>query len=220
MRGIARQAWLRRCCLLACLGALAGCDELPTGPDHRNPRLVFSCAPSASNVLCTATLYDVPDFGSTRNVTSVASWLVSDPSLGMFAEPGLFTPRRSGEVGLSVRYDRWESAETRWFLVDPGGPARWLYWLAGLVKDAATGGPIAGAEVRILDGRSRDARALTNSNGAYQIERILVGEVFSVMASKEGYGPVTKSYRLDPPVVPVGEPSNSPFLDFHLTRLP
>ncbi|MGE5236575.1 MAG: carboxypeptidase-like regulatory domain-containing protein [Acidobacteriota bacterium] len=203
--------------VVACLAVIGGCKDLPTEPDRRNPSLTMVCMPTGISVSCAATLHDVPSRGSVRDVTTEATWQVSDPSLGGFVRPGLFMPTSHGEAGVSARYEQWEAAVTDWFLVGPDRPAQWLYWLAGYVRDAAMDEAIAGAEVHILDGYAHDARALTNQYGYYQIDKILTGEAFTVTVSKDGYAPLTQSYRVDPPVGPGG---NSPFLDFRLARLP
>jgi len=214
MRGIAGLALV----VVSC-GAMTACERVPIGPDHRNPILLLSCTPTGSNVECSATLYDVPSFGSMRDVTTEATWTVSDPSLGGFAMPGLFTPIAAGEVRLGARFEEWASREDEdpWFLVGPGTDARWLYFLAGVVYDASTNEGLAEVEVRMLDGYAEGALSTTGPNGHYQFDRVLTGEVFTVEASKEGYSSETQPYRVDPPNGPIG---NSPFLDFHLTPLP
>ncbi len=193
--------------------AAVACGDGPTAPTRRNPSLSVTCMPSGSDVVCTATLFDVPAAGSVRDVTRTAVWMATDPSVGSFSAPGVFTPSRRGEVGLWARYDEVVAELQSWFLVDPGAPARRLYWLAGVVTDAATGAPIDGAEVRMLDGYAAGAVATTNGNGHYQIDNVLTGETFTVRASKDGFLPSTQSYRVDSPVGPSGNP---PFLDFAL----
>ena len=202
--------WIVTYLLLMC-----ACEEEAVGPKGSNPRVQSTCLPSGSNVACTVILYDVPSYGSTRDVTAEATWLVSDPSIGEFFVAGFFRPRTRGEVALWSRYDQWEEVEDlhSWFLVDPSASAQRLYFLAGTVIDAITQAPISAVEVRILDGYSRNARAVTNENGYYKVDRILTGEDFSASASKSGYTSVTQAYRVDSPVGPVG---NGPFLDFRL----
>ncbi len=204
-------------CLLTLCGMMSACDDLPTSPDTGFSHLQTICSPAGVNVSCTATLHRASTFGGVEDVTARATWFASDPSLGRFTEPGLFTPVSRGEVGLWAQYERWESLEQPWFLVGPGTAARWLYFVAGTVHDASTNETLTGAEVRILDGYAAGAYASTNQNGYYHIDRVLTGEVFTIVASKSGYSAHTQSYRVDPPVGPYG---NSPFLDFRLERLP
>ncbi len=194
--------------------ALAGCKHSPTEIEHGSPSsLHAACVPLGARVACTATFFDG---NRTRDVTSQATWLVSDPALGSFLEPGVFTPRQRGEAGLSVRYQgQADPLESR-FLVDPAQTARRVYFLSGLVKDESSGAVLAGTTVEILDGYARGARSVANEFGHYQINGILTEETFRVRASLPGYTPSTLSYRVDSPIGPAG--GNPPFLDFRLRK--
>jgi Carboxypeptidase regulatory-like domain len=194
------------------LGA-AACAKTPT--ETHSPLGTFleaTCVPAGDDVSCTAIL---SGDGPTRDVTAVATWLASDPAIGRFVSPGLFTPTEPGRVELWARYGAWESLKSS-FLVNPGGSPQRLYFLSGLVTDDATMAPIVGATVQILDGFARGAETTTNEYGAYEIDGILTGEVFTIAASKSGYESSTKSYRVDSPIGPGG--GNPPFLDFSLHR--
>ena len=195
------------------MAALAGCKDSPTDVHSNPPTLHAACVPLGAQVSCTATFFDG---NRLRDVTSQATWLVSDPALGSFTT-GVFTPRQRGEVVLSVRYQEFvDSLESR-FLVDPAQTARRVYFLSGVVKDESSGAVLAGATVEILDGYARGARSVTNEFGAYQINGILTEETFRVRASLPGYAPSTVSYRVDPPIGPAG--GNPPFLDFRLRKI-
>ena len=207
--------------VLVCLLATIACRDRnhePTLEQRRHPALVVSCVPAGVNVSCAAYVTDTPTFGTSTYVTSLAVWIASDSSVGGFVAPGSFAPTRRGEVGLTARYHELEEPSPHWFLVDPSSEARWLYELWGHVTDRETGVRLPGAEVRVLDGHARGAHATTNSNGYYVIEKILVGETFSAQASKDGYESLTQTYRVDPPVVPAGSPSNPNYLEFRLQR--
>jgi hypothetical protein len=195
--------------------AIAGCGDSPTDPHVTNPTLNVLCLPAGALVRCTATF--LGSSGS-RDVTSEATWLASDPALGSFQQPGLFVPSQRGEVGLWARYAQAESLVTSVFLVDPPRPTQRLYFLSGIVADDASGAPLAGATVEILDGYAGGARSVTNEFGHYQIDRVLTGETLRVTASKPGYSPSTLTYRVDSPVGPSG--GNPPFLDFRLRPTP
>jgi len=195
------------------LAALAGCKDSPTEIDHRSPpALHAACVPLGAQVSCTATFFDGDRL---RDVTSQATWVVSNPALGSFST-GIFTPRQRGEVVLSVRYQEFADPLESRFLVDPAQPARRVYFLSGVVKDESSGAVLAVATVEILDGYARGARSVTNEFGAYQINGILTEETFQVRASLPGYTPSTISYRVDPPIGPAG--GNPPFLDFRLRK--
>jgi hypothetical protein len=195
------------------MAALAGCKDSPTESSHSNPpALHAACVPLGPRVVCTAAF---SDNAGLRDVTSQATWLVSDPALGSFTS-GIFTPRQRGEVVLSVRYLEFVDPLESRFLVDPAQPARRVYFLSGIVKDESSDVVLAGATVEILDGYARGARSVTNEFGAYQIKGILTEETFRVRASIAGYAPSTISYRVDPPIGPAG--GNPPFLDFRLRK--
>jgi hypothetical protein len=204
--------------VLMCLLATVACRDRtnePTLEQRRHPVLLMTCDPAGANVACSARVTDTPSWGTDLEVTSLAVWMASDTSVGRFVAPGVFTPDRRGEVGLSVRYRDLEVDEPQWFLVDPASAARWLYWLYGPVADDASGVKLTGADVLILDGYARGTHSTTNENGYYRIDRLLTGEVFSARASKDGYESLTKSYRVDPPR---GLDSNTNYLEFRLHR--
>lgn len=203
--------------LLALLPVIGACEDSPVLPDRSFSQLVVTCTPAGADVSCTAVVHGDPVLGTTGDVTAEATWSVSDPAIGGFVRPGLFTPTGDGEVGLSVSYSHLSSSEELWFLVGPGRTARWLYFLSGEVVDAGTGEALPGADVTVLDGYAAGTAATTNQFGVYQIDRILTEEAFSVVASREGYSDHEQTYRVDPPVGPNGNP---PFLDFRLQPLP
>ncbi|MEA2692200.1 MAG: CarboxypepD reg-like domain [Acidobacteriota bacterium] len=208
---------LRRVGATVCLLAVtAGCRNSPSEPERlRQPSLTVTCLPAGVRVSCTASY--LPSVGSLRDVTSQSTWRASDPTLGSFLQPGIFTPARRGEVELSARYNGLEDRVVSKFLVDPRQTGTRLYFLSGMVRDDVSNEDLAGATVEILNGYARGAQSLTNRFGAYQFDTILTGETFSVRASKTGYVPSTLTYRVDSPVGPAG--GNPPFLDFRLRRL-
>lgn len=194
------------------MATLAGCKDSPTDIHSNPPSLRAACVPLGERVSCTATFFDG---NRLRDVTSQATWLVSNPALGSFTT-GIFTPRQRGEVVLSVRYLEFVDPLESRFLVDPAQPARRVYFLFGVVKDESSGAVLAGATVEILDGYAQGTRSVTNEFGYYQLKGILTEETFRVRASIPGYAPSTISYRVDPPIGPAG--GNPPFLDFRLRK--
>jgi hypothetical protein len=194
------------------MAGLAGCKDSPTDVHSNPPALHAAWVPLGAQVSCTATFFNG---NRLRDVTSQATWLVSNPALGSFTT-GVFTPRQRGEVVLSVRYLEFVDPLESRFLVDPAQPARRVYFLSGVVKDESSGAALAGATIEILDGYARGARSVTNEFGAYQINGILTEETFRIRASLPGYATSTISYRVDPPIGPAG--GNPPFLDFRLRK--
>jgi hypothetical protein len=100
------------------MAALAGCKDSPTDIHSNPPTLHAACVPLGAQVSCTATFFDG---NRLRDVTSQATWLVSNPALGSFTT-GIFTPRQRGEVVLSVRYLEFVDPLESRFLVDPAQP--------------------------------------------------------------------------------------------------
>jgi hypothetical protein len=197
------------------LATTVACSDTPTESHSQHGTvLVAMCVPAGANVSCTATFQND---SQPRDVTSSAMWLVSDPTIGSFTTPGVFVPTKTGKVALWARCDSVESLKSSFLVAPAVSPAR-LYVLSGVVKDDATATPIVGATVQIVSGFAQGEQATTNDNGAYFIDGILTGEVFSVGASKPGYVSSTKSYRVDSPVGPGG--GNPPFLDFLLQSQP
>jgi hypothetical protein len=202
---------------------LAGCDKSPTDPDHPPPApdLLFFCLPLDVRLACTAIANNVPGRGQV-DVTQTAEYLVSDPSVGGFLEPGIFTPSRRGEVELSVRQGALTPRFTPRFLVDPLQPPRSIEALAGKVRDAETGRELPGARVEILDGYAQGSTSVTNEFGFYEIEKVLTEETFSVRASLSGYAPSTVNYRVDPSTARIDpsdtRPRNPPYLEIRLRR--
>jgi hypothetical protein len=73
------------------MAVFAGCDkESPTDPIHPDPlpELLFFCLPLDVRLTCTAIATNVPGRGQV-DVTKTATYLVSDPSVGEFLEPGI-----------------------------------------------------------------------------------------------------------------------------------
>jgi hypothetical protein len=159
---------------------------------HRS--LLLQCEPAGANVSCRALLMGVGG----REVTTEAGWYFSGSPVGHFAQPGLFVPTGTGDVGLRASFEDLTSLPY-WFFVDPPRSSGTLDVLTGLVSDAISNRPISGAEVRILDGHSAGALAITASTGVYSFDRILDGQTFTITASKVGYEPETKTYRVDFP---------------------
>jgi hypothetical protein len=199
----------------ALLLPLGGCGDSPTDVHSTEPSLSTFCLTAGTQVSCTATLLNQT---GQHDVTADATWLASDPTVGVFVRPGVFSPAKRGEVEISARYQTIQTHVPFRFLVDPLKAPQYLQFLSGIVYDDA-GALLAGATVEILSGYAQGARTTSQENGFYHFNTVLAGETFTVRASKPGYAAATVSYRVDPPVTFAGDPSNSPFLDFRLRRL-
>src|SRR4029079_5314995 len=123
-----------------------------------------------------------------------------EPTLGSFVEPGIFVPERRGEGELTAPYKGIEYRVVSKCVVDPGQTSQRLYFLSGSVRDEVSNQDLSGAMVEVLSGYARGERSITNQFGAYQFDKILTGETFSLRASKPGYTPLTLTYRVDSPI--------------------
>jgi hypothetical protein len=201
--------------LAAVLGACGG--DSPTDVHSSPPSLSTLCLTAGTQVSCTASFFT--GTSGPHDVTADATWLASDPSVGVFVRPGVFSPAKRGEVEISASYRGVQTHVASRFLVDPLKTPQYLQFLSGIIYDDLTGTPLAGATVEILSGYSQGARSTSNEYGYYHFDTMLAGETFSARASNPGYATVTTSYRVDPSVTFSGDPNNSPFLDFRLHPL-
>ena len=108
----------------------SACNRSPIGPTNTFPHLNNACQiPVDAMVRCSATLIDRIRFGSTEDVTAIATWSVEPTDVAMFTAPGVLSPLRHGEATLSVAYEQWTTNVLSTFLVDPSATARWLYFV-------------------------------------------------------------------------------------------
>ena len=135
-------------------------------------------------VRCSATLIDRIRFGSTEDVTAIATWSVEPTDVAMFTAPGVLSPLRHGEATLSVAYEQWTTNVLSTFLVDPSATARWLYFVqfTSVENDGQT--RIPGVTIEITHGYRAGGSCVTNTAGVCTIERFLTGEEFMGTASK------------------------------------
>jgi hypothetical protein len=220
--------------LLGCLVLLAGCNhDTPTEPSaYAYPQhMGIECLLVGSAVECTAWIN--PSIPPTVPATIVTTWFSSDPSLGAFAggdgtvtAPARFVPSRRGEVALwahtevKVQGRNYSFDLSRWgFLLDPGGAAQYLNSLFGGVVDGSTNVPMAGAEVRILDGCAQGKYAITDASGYFKIDNVLTNQTFTASASAPGYQTQTQLCKVPPPT---GSDAGggSTYAEFQLVRLP
>jgi OmpA-OmpF porin, OOP family len=68
--------------------------------------------------------------------------------------------------------------------------------LQGIVRDVATGAPLEGAAVRIVDPLGRSLTLATDATGAFRFENVKAGASV-IVASREGYLPATHEVALE-----------------------
>ena len=71
--------------------------------------------------------------------------------------------------------------------------AELMFSLAGDVSDTA-GRPLAGASVAVMDGPRAGASAMTDDAGRFSIPGTFMQSTLTIMASKEGYSPETRTF--------------------------
>jgi len=195
--------------------AAVGCGGTPAAPSDSPrdfPLLLPYCHASGSNVVCTASMFNVPGEAD-HDVTASATWSATPPALASFASPGTLVPVAHGEVQVAVRYQSWSGGYEPGYLVGPGENARFLSSLAMTVTEVDKKTAISGAVVSMLSGYRSGAVCVTNSIGFCAIDRVLDGETFSAQVTKTGYQPVTFEYRVD-------QFGNTPSYFVSLSRVP
>jgi hypothetical protein len=210
----------RQATLAALMTMLSGCggkssppapSPNPAGPSAASVLSVtitgntnLTAVGETSHLTATATRSD----GMTEDVTSVAFWNVSDPSVADVAA-GLLTSRGFGETtvyaGLAGAPVRVSPVAIR---VLPVG----TYILKGTVREP--GWPIVGARVDIIDGPSVGMFKTTDSAGLYRFFGV-AGDL-NVRVSKDGYVPqvrrvsIAQDQVLDFDVTPTSPPVTLP----------
>lgn len=194
---------------VACALICVACGETPTQPSVRppSPRDPVSglrravCAVDGNNVRCTVTLWE--SGRGERDVTSTATWLVSSTplsftptSIAVAMAPGVIVPRLVGEISIFVEQPPWRTVAQYAFAVGPDRQAvRLAPYLSGLVRGpGASGSPLGGAKVQILDGPDAGKSDTTRDNGFYFINHLRMGVPFTVRVSKPGFVTVEKAY--------------------------
>lgn len=181
---------------------------------HRNLTWDALCRPAGSGLSCS--LSDTDGYDRTSN----AGWTVAGPAT--VTGPGRVETTGYGEIFVSASYvdyvgGPFMTRQVAHFLADPPRAARRFHFLGGYVWESSGKQGIPDASVSILDGYNAGRSDATNTDGYYTIDSILTGEAFTVRVEKPGYETLTRSYRVDDPVGPLG---NSPFLDLRLVRAP
>jgi Carboxypeptidase regulatory-like domain len=167
--------------LAACAGG-PGTSAAPTGPTPSAATVaavvVTSAAPTGASfqLRATARLSD----GTTRDVTPLASWSSSDPSIATVTTGGMALILRAGRVELRATFESVTGALAMDVAIG--------FTLSG--RAVAVGGdsaPLAGVQVRITGGSSTSESTRTDASGRFAVAD-LAGLV-SVDAALDGYLP-------------------------------
>jgi hypothetical protein len=126
----------------------------------------------------TASLAD----NTTRDVTRLANWTSTDPTIATVSASGMVTVNGSGGVEVQASYS---GITGSLFLRVAARPT--TLTLAGYVHEIAPNDhPLAGATIQITSGPDAGATIMTDAAGNYSISALHPG-VASVSVSKDGY---------------------------------
>jgi hypothetical protein len=110
---------------------------------------------------------------STRDVTSLAAWESSAPSLATVSSTGAVTVVGTGDVELRATYQN-IAGTMRVAVTKTPPPATFV--LTGIVRDSSTRMPLAGVEVRMIG--DSDGRTTTDQVGGYTLDGLPAGRIF------------------------------------------
>lgn len=190
---------LMRCVVPAAAVAaiFSACDRSPTGlkpstPTVSQPVRLEIHGPREVPPAATAQLRAEARFadGSTRDVTTLATWRSAVPSVLSFSQPGLARGHQPGDALVSAVFN--SASTARELIVTPAG----TYRLTGRVSEA--GNPdvaIADAAIEVPAGSALAGAARTGSDGRYRL--FGVPGVAQIRISREGYNPHTETVILE-----------------------
>jgi hypothetical protein len=201
--------------VFACLAAACGKDSPPTAPtpattvvrmDIEGPTVRGIDQPGGSVQLrATAQLSD----GTRPDVTNEAAWTVVDPRV-LTVSRGMVTGVAIGGTIVTASYRGWSSVTN--VTVGPNG-GRPVFSLTGVVRDAESGDPIAGAQFRREHSHGTQVLAVSDDNGVVNLGE-MSGEFIAVVTrfGYENSGVRVASVR-EPTVLDVRLRSNGPFVE-------
>lgn len=193
MSGITSAAEIRRAYASKCSASFvtlfaaltAACGGSPTAAPSPVPTsLVFvGCGEVVNGYQCSAKFAE-SEAGPSRDVTGLATWSTSDPSVATVNSVGFVTALQNGDVAIRTSYRGTEGFTT--LSVRPGGQNYYFRALSGWIIDSRNETKIGGVTVRILDGPNANRSVTGGPEGAYQIYELEPG-TFTVQFSKTGY---------------------------------
>jgi hypothetical protein len=129
--------------------------------------------------------------GSTRDITSTATWGSDDASMLRHSAGGRFDALRAGETRATARLgNRFASAAV---LIQPAG----TFKLTGTIRD--TFGVLDGADVEVVSGTAATTKTTSRYDGKYSLYGVL-GDI-RVRASAPGYAPQELTATVSGPAV-------------------
>jgi hypothetical protein len=163
-----------------------------TGPSPtETSRIGMQCALAQDGYQCAAWLEDGP--GRTQDLTGLATWSTSDPTIATVNRSGFVSVLRAGNVNVRASYGTLESSMP--MQVQAGGARRDFRTLGGFVSDAATGTKLSGVTVAIVEGPNTGRTTITSSFGDYQLYDLQPG-TFKLRFTLAGYAAAERVYLL------------------------
>ncbi len=119
--------------------------------------------------------------GSSRDVTSSATWVSSDTSLATVSPTGLVTAVGSGSVDARATYQ----GVTGTLTMQVGRPIQ-RFGVSGVVREVgAGGGGLAGVRLEIVRGPGAGSVATSDDSGSFRLGGVM--GMVDITASKPGY---------------------------------
>ena len=184
-------ALLPACVLIACTGSApstAAPSSSPAAPARATVASVAIAGPApvvgaTAPFSATASMSD----GTTATVTNAATWSTSDASVASVNASGVVTGVAAGDVDITATYQT--IIGRRHVTIAP--PASKTFTISGTLRDASTGGALAGLTVAAEDNAFVRYRAVSDTNGAYAISAFPPGRA-SLTVETDGYDPMTQ----------------------------
>jgi hypothetical protein len=161
----------------ACSGNSNTAPASPTPSGTVAAITVTSSTPAAATfqLAATARLSD----GSTRDVTAMATWSTSNPSVVSVSATGLATIVGAGSVELRAAYQNVTGALAMQF-----GPG---FSLSGRVQEVGpNSAALSGVRIEIVNGPGAGTAVTSDADGAFRFGSSIVG-VVDIEATKAGY---------------------------------
>ena len=166
--------------LLTVTGLLTtGCAE--DGLAGPSPAVQLMCPEFGESSRCTA--FATMSGRDGQDVSGLATWSTSDPTIATINSTGLVTTVRAGEVAIRVNYQGASAFVVVWAVPGQGlhGTSRTL---AGMVLSMQ--GPLPGVLMEILNGPNAGRAMTTSTDGRFHMADLRDGP-FTIRLSKPGY---------------------------------
>jgi Carboxypeptidase regulatory-like domain/Bacterial Ig-like domain (group 2) len=168
--------------------ACANSDRVPTNPTGpTSTATVTAVAVSSVNVTATTVQLNATaklSDGTTQDVTSIASWQSSNPSIATISTTGMLTVVDSGAVDARATYQN-VTGSLRLNVSKTDPTAR--FSLSGVTRESPPNArPLANVRVLVTSDAEGEVSVMSDANGAFRIPS-LPNALVGVEATKDGY---------------------------------